>query len=190
MPRTPVAQTPVERKDSTVSQIATEDNVEHGAAATVIADERDVKGRPDHYWDALTSGDRLRSPGLTITEAHLVNWAGLTGDWVSLHLDADYARQTPFGQRIGHGPLTLSVALGLMTQTGYFTHVVAWLGLEEVRAVSPVFIGDTVHVEAVVEGARETKKPGSGLWSLRYTVLNQRGETVMTFVSRFLIARR
>lgn len=149
-----------------------------------------VKGAPDHYWDALETGDRLRSPGLTITEAHLVDWAGLTGDWVSLHLDAQYAEKTPFGQRIGHGPLTLSAALGLMTQTGYFTHVVAWLGLDTVRATKPVFIGDTIHVEAEVSVARETKKPQHGLWSLDYTVLNQHDETVMTFTSSFLIERR
>lgn len=148
-----------------------------------------VKGAPDHYWEALQVGDKLRSPGLTITETHLVNWAGLTGDVVSLHLDAQYAENTPFGQRIGHGPLTLSAALGLMTQTGYFTHVVAWLGLDEVRASQPVFIGDTIHVEAEVTIARETKKPQNGVWSLNYTVLNQQDETVMTFSSSFLIAR-
>lgn len=149
-----------------------------------------VKGAPDHYWDALEVGDELKSPGLTITEAHLVNWAGLTGDIVSLHLDAQYAESTPFGQRIGHGPLTLSTALGLMTQTGYFTHVAAWLGLDEVRAVKPVFIGDTIHVEAVVTTARETKKPENGIWSLNYTVINQNDETVMTFTSSFMVKRK
>lgn len=151
---------------------------------------REIKGAPDHWWDALSTGDRLRSPGLTITEAHLVNWAGLTGDRVSLHLDAQYAAGTPFGRRIGHGPLTLSAALGLMTQTGYFTHVVAWLGLDEVRALAPVFIGDTIHVEAEVAVARETKKPQNGLWTIDYTVVNQNDETVMTFTSSFLIERR
>ncbi|MDO5511748.1 MaoC/PaaZ C-terminal domain-containing protein [Corynebacterium sp.] len=148
-----------------------------------------VKGPPDHYWEALVTGDRLRSPGLTITEAHLVSWAGLTGDWVSLHLDAEYASGTTFGQRIGHGPLTLSTALGLMTQTGYFTHVVAWLGLDEVRAQAPVYIGDTIRVEATVAEARETSRPGNGLWSLDYAVINQHGDTVMTFTSTFLIER-
>lgn len=149
-----------------------------------------VKGRPQNYWDALQEGDQLRSPGLTVTEAHLVSWAGLTGDWVSLHLDAQYAAETRFGQRIAHGPLTLSAALGLMTQTGYFSNVVAWLGLDEVRAVAPVLIGDTIHARALVTEARETKKPDAGLWALAYTVLNQDDETVMTFTSRFLIERR
>lgn len=149
-----------------------------------------VKGRPDHFWDSLATGDRLRSPGITVTEAHLVQWAGLTGDWVSLHLDEEYAAQTPLGQRIGHGPLTLSVALGLMTQTGYFSNVVAWLGLDSVRAVKPVFIGDTIHVEATVSQARETSKADAGLWTIDYVVVKQDGSTVMTFSSSFLIKRR
>lgn len=152
--------------------------------------EKLVKGRPDHFWDALETGDRLQSPGITVTEAHLVQWAGLTGDWVSLHLDEEYAAQTPFGQRIGHGPLTLSVALGLMTQTGYFSNVIAWLGLDSVRAVKPVFIGDTIHVEATVSQARETSNANAGLWTIDYTVVKQEGSTVMTFSSSFLIKRR
>ena len=109
---------------------------------------------------------------------------------MSLHLDEEYAAQTPFGQRIGHGPLTLSVALGLMTQTGYFSNVIAWLGLESVRAVKPVFIGETIQVEALVSEARETSKPDAGLWTIDYTVVKQDGSTVMTFSSSFLIKRR
>ena len=92
-----------------------------------------VKRRPDMRWSALAVGDVVESPGITIGEAHLVQWAGLTGDWVSLHLDAQYAAATPFGERIAHGPLTLSIALGLLTQTGYFSNVAAWLGVDEVR---------------------------------------------------------
>ena len=149
----------------------------------------EIKGAPNHFWEDLRAGDQLRSPGITITDAHLVNWAGLTGDIVSLHLDAQYAETTPFGQRIGHGPLTLATALGLMTQTGYFTNVVAWLGLDEVRALAPVFIGDTIHVDAEVTLARETKKPENGIWTLHYTVSNQKDEPVMTFTSSFMIKR-
>lgn len=155
-----------------------------------MTESQNVKGAPNHFWEDLEAGDLLRSPGITITEAHLVSWAGLTGDIVSLHLDAQYAEATPFGQRIGHGPLTLSAALGLMTQTGYFTNVVAWLGLDEVRALQPVLIGDTIHVSSEVTVARETKRPENGIWTLRYTVLNQRDEAVMTFESSFMIRRR
>lgn len=152
-------------------------------------DAAPVKGNPDHYWDALVVGDRLRSTGLTVTESHLSTWAGLTGDIVQFHIDAEFAAGTPFGQRIAHGPFTLSTALGLMTQTGYFHRVVAWLGLDEVRASHPVLIGDTIHAEAVVRIARPTSKPQHGVWTLDYRVLTQREETVMTFSSSFLIQR-
>jgi len=149
-----------------------------------------TKTQPSHFWDDLALGDILASPGVTITEAHLLSWAGLTGDIVSLHLDEVYASKTTYGQRIGHGPLTLSVALGLMTQTGYFNNVVAWLGLDEVRATAPVLIGDTIHATAELLETRETSKPSTGIWKFYYRVLNQRDESVMTFSSSFLMKRR
>ena len=145
--------------------------------------------RPDVRWESLSVGDVIESAGMTITDAHLVNWAGLTGDIVSLHLDEVYASQTPFGQRIGHGPLTLSLALGLLTQTGYFSNVSAWLGLDEVRALKPVFIGDTIRAVAELTAARATSKPKNGIWTFRYAVVNQRNEEVMTFQSSFMIPR-
>jgi acyl dehydratase len=153
------------------------------AAARVI-------GTPDHWWEDLGLGDTLRGPGMTVTDAHIVEWAGLTCDIVSLHLDEEYARQTQFGQRIAHGPFTLSLALGLITQTGYFNNVVAWLGLDEVRALRPVFIGDTLHPEAEVIATRPTKRPEQGIWSLAYRMVNQSGDVVMTFTSSFMIRRR
>ncbi|MDF3306438.1 MaoC/PaaZ C-terminal domain-containing protein [Rhodococcus sp. T2V] len=149
-----------------------------------------VLGQPDRWWEDLGVGDVLRGPGMTVTDAHLVNWAGLTCDIVSLHLDEEYAATTQFGQRIAHGPFTLSLALGLTTQTGYFSKVVAWLGLDEVRALHPVVIGDTIHPEAEVIAARPTKKPGQGIWTLSYRAVNQRGDTVMTFRSSFMVQRR
>lgn len=149
----------------------------------------EVLSRPDHRWEALSVGDTIESPGMTITDAHLVQWAGLTGDIVSLHLDDVYAAQTPFGQRVGHGPLTLSLALGLLTQTGYFSNVAAWLGLEAVRATRPVLIGDTIRARAELVSARTTSKPANGIWTFDYTVSNQHDEIVMTFQSSFLIKR-
>lgn len=148
------------------------------------------KGRPNHFWEDLVTGDVIETAGMTITDAHLVQWAGLTGDLVSLHLDESYAATTPFGQRIAHGPLTMSLGLGLMTQTGYFSNVLAWLGLDEVRAVAPVFIGDTIRVNATVAMVRETKKPEQGIWKINYSVLKQDNSTVMTFSSSFIIKRK
>ncbi|MEV5539001.1 MaoC/PaaZ C-terminal domain-containing protein [Saccharopolyspora shandongensis] len=149
-----------------------------------------VTGQGQVFWEDLTVGDALRGPGVTITDSHLVQWAGLTGDWVSLHLDESYAQGAGFAGRIAHGPLSLSLSLGLLTQTGIFGNVKAWLGLDEVRATAPVFIGDTVHPEAEVVAARPTSKPERGIWTLAYRTVNQRGDTVMTFSSSFLVRRR
>lgn len=144
----------------------------------------------DRRWDDLRVGDVVIGPGVTITDSHLVTWAGLTGDIVSLHLNEQYAAETEFGHRIGHGPLTLSLSLGLLTQTGYFTAVVAWLGLDDVRATAPVYIGDTIHPEATVTVARLSSRPENGIWTLAYRAVNQKDETVMTFSSSFLVKTR
>lgn len=165
----------------------TEETVQDNGVSAVVGER---KGGVRYFWEDLQAGDIVESAGMTITDAHLVNWAGLTGDIVSLHLDEEYASGTPFGRRIAHGPLTMSLALGLITQTGYFTSVAAWLGLDEVRATKPVFIGDTIRVEAFVRVSRKTSKPTTGIWTLDYAVLNQRGETVMTFSSSFMVRRR
>jgi len=149
-----------------------------------------IKAPQARHWEDLVAGDELHSTGITITDAHLVNWAGLTGDIVQFHINADYAESTPFGERIAHGPLTLSLSLGLVTQLGYFGNVIAWLGLDEVRASKPVLIGDSIYVRAVVREARTTSKPENGVWVIDYTTVNQRNEVVMTFASSFLLRRR
>ncbi|MGP3534043.1 MaoC/PaaZ C-terminal domain-containing protein [Microbacterium sp. RD1] len=144
---------------------------------------------PEYFWEDIRTGDTIESSGLTVTDAHLVSWAGLTGDIVEFHLNAEYAAGTPFGERIAHGPFTASVALGLLTQTGYVRKVVAWLGFDTLRAKKPVLIGDTIRARATLAETRPTSKPGTGVWSFEYEVLNQRDETVMTFTSGFLVAR-
>jgi itaconyl-CoA hydratase len=145
----------------------------------------------DRRWEDLHLGLKVRSPGVTVTEAHLVNWTGLTGDWSSFHVDAVAAADSVFGERVAHGPLTLAMALGLVTQTGVFGDaIVAWLGLDEVRLPGPVRIGDTIRVEAEVIEAGETSNPERGRSVLAYLVRNQSGTVVMSFRSSFLIRRR
>ena len=160
------------------------------AAAPDVPARPVVTGQGDKYWEDLQVGDQLRGPGVTITDSHLVQWAGLTGDWVSLHLDEEYAAAAGFSGRIAHGPLSMSMTLGLLTQTGIFGNVTAWLGVDQVRASTPVLIGDTIHPEAEVVVARSTSKPRNGIWTLSYRTVNQRGETTMTFTSTFMVRRR
>jgi len=151
---------------------------------------RPVTGQGLIYWEDLKEGTVVNGPGMTITDAHLLGWCGLTGDLVSLHLDDEFAAASPFRARVAAGPLTMALGLGLITQTGIFGNVRAWLGVDAVRALAPVYIGDTIRPEVTLVEARDTKRPDQGVWTLDYTVKNQRDETVMTFTSRKLIFKR
>lgn len=142
------------------------------------------------YWEDLAVGRRVRGPGITMTDAHLVGWAGLTGDWVSLHLDEEHAATTEFGTRIAHGPLTLSLSLGLMTQTRMFENIVAWLGLDEVRALAPVRIGDTIRPEATLLTTKSTRRADRGVWTFGYRTVDQHDRDVMTFRTSLMVQRR
>lgn len=145
----------------------------------------------DRYWEDFPEHTHLRTRGMTITETHIVNWANIAGDWLPLHVDHHESAQTPFGSVIAHGPLTLSLALGLVIQTGFFGDaVIAWLGLDDVRLPQPVLPGDTIYVEVEVVEHVPTSKPERGRVRLSYHVVNQRDETVMTFTSGFLLRRR
>ena len=149
-----------------------------------------VTGQGQVFWEDLRPDTVITGPGMTITDAHLVSWAGLTGDTVSLHLDEEYAATTPFGARVAHGPLTLSLALGLLTQTGIFGNVRAWLGVDAVRAVAPVFIGDTITPQAELRSSEASEGSAHGKWTLDYSVDNQDGVTVMMFTCAMLIFKR
>lgn len=142
-------------------------------------------------WEDFPVGKTVKTPALTVTETHLVQFAGLTGDYYPVHTDAEWAAQSPFGQRIAHGPLTFAFAVGLMYQSqAYGEAIIAWLGADNVRATGPVFIGDTVHVVAEVIESRVTKDPSRGVIKLNYVVHNQRDEEVMSFHFALLMRSR
>lgn len=133
------------------------------------------------FFEDLTVGDRFTSSGRTITEADVVNFAGLSGDYNALHMDAEYAKTTQFGQRIAHGLLGLVVASGLFTKTELNSRLhnslIALLGVDW-KFTGPLYIGDTVHLEIEVLSKRNTKKPDRGIVVLLRNVVNQRGEVV------------
>ncbi|MFD7407860.1 MaoC/PaaZ C-terminal domain-containing protein [Streptomyces sp. NPDC059866] len=130
----------------------------------------------DRYYDELAVGDRREFAGVTITETHVVNFAGVTGDHFGLHMDAEYAKTTPFKQRIAHGLLVLSCGAGLIPLLP--DRVIAFLGMDEVRFRAPCFFGDTVHpVMEVLE--KKDKAPG-GVVTLKERIINQRDEVVVS----------
>jgi len=134
------------------------------------------------YGDEFKIGDVYTTAAITMTETHVVNWAGLTMDFYPLHMDKEYAAKTPFGERLVHGPLIFGIAVGLVSMAGIGgVAAIAWLGTDNMKMLRPVKIGDTVRVEVEVMEKRETRKPEQGIQVWRYTVKNQRDEDVMVF---------
>jgi itaconyl-CoA hydratase len=172
-------------------QARTDGNSSGAAIAVGDVPER-LEFRPyDRFWEDFPAGTFLRTRGMTITETHIVNWANLAGDWLPIHVDHHVASETPFRSVIAHGPLTLSLSLGLVIQSGFFGDaVIAWLGLDEVRLPKPVLPGDTIYAHITVVEQVPTRKPNRGRVTLSYDVRNQRDETVLTFTSGFLMHRR
>jgi len=126
----------------------------------------------------------------TITETDIVNFAGLTGDFVELHMSETYAAAGPFGRRIAHGALIFSISTGLMIQMGEVTDtVIAFYGVDKLRFVKPVFIGDTIHVVKKVIG-KDAKGPGRGVVTSETTVLNQNNEPVIVYTDKAMIKAR
>jgi 3-hydroxybutyryl-CoA dehydratase len=135
--------------------------------------------------------DQVRtSRGRTITEADIVNFAGLSGDFVELHVNEEYAKNGPFGQRIAHGALIFSISTGLMVQmTADHEAIVAFRGVDQLRFVAPVFIGDTIHVmKKTVD--KQSKDGIRGLVAFETTVLNQDGKAVLTYIDRLMVKCR
>ena len=129
------------------------------------------------FYEDLVVGDVQTSPGRTVTEADIVNFAGISGDFNVLHTDAEFVKILPFGQRIAHGMLGLSIASGLVARIpGSEQHkFIAFLGLTW-NFRKPVFIGDTIHVVRTVASKRPTKKPGLAVVVYDAKAINQRGE--------------
>ena len=132
-----------------------------------------VRKQKGLYFEEFEVGLELETRGRTITEADIVNFAGLSGDFNPMHTDAAFAASTPFGQRVAHGLLGLSVASGLAYQMGFLEGtVLAFTGLEW-KFRDPVFIGDTIRVTVKITNLRAMKAAGGGFVSFEVKVLNQ-----------------
>lgn len=135
-------------------------------------------------------GDVILTRGRTLEAADFNAFAGLTGDYYPLHVDAEFAARTRFGARIGHGPLTFSIAVGLVGMAGYYGDaIVALLEVSKMVALKPVFAGDTLSVRAEVTGHAVGDNPKYGTLTVDYSVRNQRDEEVMHF-TQIMLARR
>ena len=139
------------------------------------------------YFDEIEIGEKATSRARTITEGDIVNFCAFTGDWYPLHSDLEYAKKSPFKQRIAHGMLVLSVASGLVPlEPGT---IVAFYGMDRVRFANPTFIGDTIHVETEVIG-KDVRDEMTGVLTVEQEVVKQDGLIAASVVLKVLLMRK
>jgi acyl dehydratase len=149
------------------------------------------KDPEDKYFEDFSLGELMITRGRTIDMGDLTVFAGLTGDHYPLHTDEEYTKGTRFGTRIAHGPLTFSIAVGLIALSNFYGNaIVALLEISSLRALKPVVPGDTLHVQAEVSSLQPGKNPKYGEIAVKYSVRNQRDEEVMSFLQSMLARRR
>ena len=141
------------------------------------------------YFEDYEPGQVRVTSGRTITETDFVVHAGHTGDFFPHHMDAEFARTTPFGQRVAHGTMVFAIGVGL---TATLINQVAFsYGYDRLRFIRPVFIGDTIRTRVTITAKDDDpKRPGSGRVTERCEVLNQRDEIVLAADHILLVERR
>jgi acyl dehydratase len=130
------------------------------------------------YFEQFATGQELLTAGRTITEADIVAFAGLSGDFNQIHTDAVYAAAGPFGRRVAHGLLVQSIASGLAVQTGFIEGTVLAFRELTCKFSLPVYIGDTIRVRLVIADKKALPRLGGGQLQMKYSVLNQAEKSV------------
>jgi len=141
------------------------------------------------YLEEYVLGEGRETFGRTITETDFVVHAGHTGDFFPHHVDAEFAKTLPGGQRIAHGTMVFAIGIGL---TASVINPVAFsYGYDRLRFVKAVWIGDTIRTKTKITGIEpDPKRPGFGRVVEHVAVVNQRGETVLACDHLYLVERR
>lgn len=124
-------------------------------------------------------GQTLSTPARTVTEADVVGFCALSGDWNPLHSDAEFARRSAYGQRVAHGVLVMSIGIALVMRGGYLEGTaMAFRDIADWKFSRPVFIGDTISVHCTIVETRPMPRLGGGLVTMKAEIRNQRDEVV------------
>lgn len=153
-----------------------------------MADER----RTGFRYEDLHVGMAFRSPGRTITDADLVGFAGLTGDFSELHTSDVYAKNSQFGRRVAHGMLGLAYAHGLMwARTGELRETaIAFLGISDWKFVEPIFVGDTIFVNYQISELRDSKsRPTQAIATFDVAIVDQNDRIVQRGSKALLVSK-
>ena len=140
------------------------------------------------FFEDYVPGETRETLGRTITETDIVLHAGQTGDFYPHHMDAEWCKTQPFQQRIAHGTLIFSVAVGMTA--GSINPEAFSYGYDRLRFIKPVFISDTIRVRVTIKEKREHKKPGHGIVSELVEVFNQKNETVLACEHLLLVRKK
>jgi acyl dehydratase len=145
----------------------------------------------DLYFEDFTLGRRFATPGITLTEEEIIGFA-MRYDPQPFHIDVEAAKESPFGGLIASGFQTLALSFRMFAQTGTLAAAsLGAYGIDELCWLKPVRPGDTIRAEIeVIESRPSSSKPDRGLARMKYAVLNQRDEVVMTFISNQILACR
>jgi acyl dehydratase len=141
----------------------------------------DAAPRRGLYFEEFTVGQKIATAGRTIGESDVAAFAGLSGDFNQIHTDAEFARSTPFGQRVAHGILGMAIVSGLAVQTGVMAGtVIAFREIGEWKFSRPIFLGDTIHASLEVVATKPVPRLGGGAVEIQVSVLNQKEDMVMS----------
>lgn len=141
------------------------------------------------YFEEFEIGKEFETAGRTVTEADIVNFAGITGDWNQLHTDSEFAKNTIFGQRIAHGTLVFSIMTGLLVRLGFIEKtILAFYGVDKLRFTNPVFIGDTI--KAIAKVVEKEDKGAYGLVTIESRVVKQSGDVVLKCILKVAVKKR
>jgi acyl dehydratase len=140
------------------------------------------------FFEEIETGSFRETTGRTITETDIVLHAGQTGDFFPHHMDAEWCKGQPFGQRIAHGTLIFSIAIGMTASV--INEVAMTYGYERLRFLKPVFIGDTMKVTVTVRDKKDHKKPGYGLVTELVEAFNQHRDLVMICEHLLLVEKK
>ena len=131
------------------------------------------------YFEEFFVGQKVTTVGRTVTEFDINTFAGLSGDYNQIHTDAEFAKTTPFGQRIAHGLLGMSIGVGLIMRTGLLEGtVLAFREIQEWKFVKPVFIGDTIHAVLTIVETKALPRIGGGALIATVEIRNQSNEVL------------
>jgi acyl dehydratase len=143
------------------------------------------------WFEEFEVGQQIISSGRTITESDIVSFAGLSGDYNQIHTDAEFAAKTPFGKRVAHGLLGLSITSGLAMRTGVLEGtVIAFREINNWKFTSPIYIGDTIHVELNIIEKKPIPRIGGGSIVIEIEVKNQNQVVAMKGTWTALVASK